>query len=67
MFDSAKVGEAKSVQPGEVTRIGDDGVQVATADGQILVKRVRAEGSRKKVAAAEWAGEAGLGVGARLK
>ena len=66
VFDSARIGAAKSVQPGEVTRVGDDGVQVATADGQILVKRVRPEGSRK-VAAAEWAREAGLGEGSRLK
>ena len=57
---------ARSVQPGEVTRIGDDGVQVATADGQLLVKRVRPDGG-KKVPAAEWAREAGLGEGARLK
>ena len=66
IFDSVKVGEARSVQPGQVTRVGDDGVQFATADGQILVKRVRAEGG-KKVAAAQWAGEAGLGEGSRLK
>ena len=66
VFDSTRIGAAKSVQPGEVTRAGDDGVQVATADGQILVKRVRPEGSRK-VAAAEWAREAGLGEGSRLK
>ena len=66
IFDSVKVGEARSVQPGQITRVGDDGVQVATADGQILVKRVRPEGG-KKVAAAQWAGEAGLGEGSRLK
>jgi len=66
VFDSARIGAAKSVQPGEVTRVGDDGVQVATADGQILVTRVRPEGSRK-VAAAEWSREAGLGEGSRLK
>ena len=67
VFDGTKIAEAKSVQPGEVTRVGDDGVQVATADAQILVRRVRPEGSRKKVAAAEWAGEARLGVGSRLQ
>ena len=66
IFDSAKVGEARSVQPGQITRIGDDGVQVATADGQILVKRVRPDAG-KKVAAAQWAGEAGLAEGSRLK
>jgi len=66
VFDCVKVSEARSVQPGEITRIGDDGVQVATADGQILLKRVRPDRARK-VPAAEWAEEAGLRVGARLK
>ena len=66
VFDSVRIGAAKSVQPGEITRVGDDGVQVATADGQILVKRVRPDGS-KKVSAAEWVREAGLGEGSRLK
>ena len=65
IFDSVRVPEAKSVQPGEITRIGDDGVQVATADGQILVKRVRPEKGRK-APAAEWAREAGLAAGARF-
>ena len=66
IFDSVRVAEARSVQPGEITRIGDEGVQVATADAQILVKRVRPEGS-KKVSAVEWAGAAGLREGSRLK
>ena len=66
IFDSVRVGDAASVQPGEVTRIGDEAVQVATADGQLLVKRVRPEGS-KKVPAVEWAGVAGVRVGSRLK
>ena len=65
VYDCTRVDEARSVQPGEVTRIGDDGVQVATADAQLLVRRVRPDGG-KKVPAAEWAREAGLGVGARL-
>ena len=66
VFDSARLGEARSVQPGEVTHVGDEGVQVATADGQIVVRRVRSEGG-KKVPAAEWAAAVGIGVGARLK
>ena len=66
VFDSVRIAAAMSVQPGEITRVGDDGVQVATADGQILVKRVRPDGS-KKVSAAEWARAAGLGEGSRLK
>ena len=66
IFDSVRVAEARSVQPGEITRIGDEGVQVATADAQILVKRARPEGDRK-VPAAEWAAAAGLREGSRLK
>ena len=65
VFDSARVPEARSVQPGQVTRVGEEGVQVATADGQILVKRVRPEGG-KKAPAADWAKEAGLAAGARF-
>ncbi len=65
VFDSARVPEARSVQPGQVTRVGEEGVQVATADGQILVKRVRPEGG-KKAPAADWAREAGLAAGARF-
>ena len=65
VFDSLRIPEARSVQPGEITRVGDDGVQVATADGQILVKRVRPEGG-KKAPAADWAREAGLAAGARF-
>ena len=65
VFDSVRVPEARSVQPGEITRIGDEGVQVATADGQILVKRVRPE-KGKKAPAADWAKEAGLAEGARF-
>ena len=65
VFDSVRVPEARSVQPGQVTRVGGEGVQVATADGQILVKRVRPE-KGKKVPAADWAKEAGLAEGARF-
>ncbi len=66
IFDSKKILEAKSVQPGQITSIGDDGITVATSEGQILVQRVRPE-KGKKVAASEWAAEAGLKVGARFK
>jgi methionyl-tRNA formyltransferase len=66
IFDCTKVGEAKSVQPGQITQIGDDGVQVATSEGQILIHRMRADGG-KKVAAAEWATAAGATVGNRFK
>jgi methionyl-tRNA formyltransferase len=66
LFDCVKVAEPLSVQPGQVTDVSDAGVQVATADGQILVKRLRPE-KGKKVAAAEWAAEVGLKAGARFR
>ena len=66
IFDCKKVPEAKSVQPGQIMDIGDDGVLVATSEGQILLQRVRADGG-KKVAAADWAVEAGATVGKRFK
>ena len=65
VFDSARVPEARSVQPGQVTRVGDEGVQVATADGQILVERVRPAGGGK-MPATDWAREVGLTTGARF-
>ncbi len=66
LFDSEKVNEALSVQPGQVTDISDAGVTVATSEGQIRVKRLRAEGG-KKVPAQEWAADIGLKVGKRFK
>ena len=65
VFDSLRIPEARSVQPGQVTRVGEEGVQVATADGQILVRRVRPAGGRK-TPAADWARATGLVAGARF-
>lgn len=66
LFDGRKVAEPLSVQPGQITAISDAGVQVATADGQILVARLRPD-KGKKVKAAEWAAENGIEVGKRFK
>ena len=66
IFDCQKHPVALSVQPGQITQIDENGVMVATSEGQILIQRVRAEGG-KKVAAAEWASEAGAAVGKRFK
>jgi methionyl-tRNA formyltransferase len=66
IFDSEKIHAAKSVQPGQITAISDDGVTVATSEGQILIKRVRPE-KGKKVPASEWAGAVGAKVGTRFK
>jgi len=66
IFDSVKIAEPKSVQPGQVISVSNDGVAVAAADGQFLVKRVRPDGA-KKMSAAEWAAMADVNPGARLK
>jgi methionyl-tRNA formyltransferase len=64
IFDAARSDDISGA-PGEVTGITDDGMAVAAAGGGILVKRVRFE-SRDKIAAADFARQAGLKPGARL-
>ena len=49
-------------KPGEVIAVDDQGFSVCAQGGQIEVRKVKAEGG-KKVAAAEFAREAGLAVG----
>ena len=56
---------ARDAGPGTVTAVGDEGVEVATCDGAVLVKRMRADDGRK-IAAAEAAAVVGLRVGDRL-
>jgi methionyl-tRNA formyltransferase len=65
IFDCVKISEPKSVQPGKVTAVGEDGITVAAADGQLLVKRLKSAGG-KKLAAAEWAAETGIKEGAKF-
>ena len=65
LYDGAKIGEARSVRPGQVTGITDEGIRIGAPDGQLLVRKVRPEGG-KKMSAAEWAGEAGVKEGARF-
>ena len=64
IFDCARLDGASGGAPGQVTAIGGGGVEVAAGDGRILLKRVRGEGA--KVAAAEYAADAGLTTGQRL-
>jgi methionyl-tRNA formyltransferase len=60
IFDAARVpGDGIS---GRIRAITEDGIEVQSIGGRILVKRVRPEGGGK-VSAAEWAAEAGLAVG----
>jgi len=60
IFDAARVpGDGIS---GRIRAITEDGIEVQSVGGRILVKRVRPEGGGK-MPAAEWAAEAGLAVG----
>ena len=60
IFDAARVpGDGIS---GRIRAITEDGVEVQSVGGRILVKRVRPEGGGK-MPASEWAAEVGLAVG----
>jgi methionyl-tRNA formyltransferase len=63
IYDSART--SAQGEPGAVLDVSGDGVTVAAKGGAILIKRVRAAGG-KKIAASDWAGEAGLKAGDRL-
>ena len=52
--------------PGEILDLSDAGMAVAAGGASVLVQRVRAHDSGTKVAAAEYAGQAGLRSGLRL-
>jgi methionyl-tRNA formyltransferase len=68
IFESRKVsggGTPGSGAPGTVTAVSGDTITVAAQGGAIEVQRVRPEGAGK-VAAAEFAGSAGLKVGSKL-
>ncbi len=60
LFDSRKVGGTGGA-PGEIVSISDDGMVIAAADGQVRIGRARGDG--KKLAAADYASEAGIGAG----
>ena len=65
IFEATRSPASGAAVPGEITEIGDETFTVAARDGRIVVQRVRPEGG-KKIAAAEFAAEAGLKPGARL-
>lgn len=62
LFDSRK--SADSGEPGCVISIDDAGAVIATADGSVRVKKVRADGG--KLSAIEYAASAGLEAGSKL-
>ncbi|MEZ5815801.1 MAG: methionyl-tRNA formyltransferase [Hyphomicrobiaceae bacterium] len=65
LFEPQKMPGA-SGEAGTVLSIDEAGMVVATKDGGVRVKRVRAAGG-KKVGAAEWAKSAGIAPGARFE
>jgi methionyl-tRNA formyltransferase len=48
-----------------VVAIGEDGVDVACADGRVRIQRVRPAGGAK-MPAGEWAVASGVGIGAGM-
>lgn len=62
LFESRKTGGTGGA-PGEIVSIGEDGMVIAAADGQVRIGRARGDG--KKTAAAEYAAEAGIGPGTK--
>ena len=65
IFDSRRGSADTDAVPGTVLAISDDGLEVAAAEGSILVQRVQPAGARK-LPAAEYAAETGLSEGGVL-
>ena len=66
LFDSRRgPGSRPGAAPGTIIDVSAEGMQVATGDGSVVVKRVRPQGGAK-VAASEWASEASVTAGGRL-
>jgi len=63
-YDCRLRRDASTAAPGQVVEIGGENMSVAVPGGTIIAKRVRGEGG--KIAAAEFAKQASLGVGAQL-
>ncbi len=65
LFDSEMLATGPEAEPGTVTAVTDDGIEIAATGGRIRVKRVQAKGQRK-TPAAEWSAGAGLRAGDML-
>lgn len=63
-YDCRLRSEATTAAPGQVVEIGAEDVNIAAPGGVIVAKKVRGEGG--KIAAAEFARQAGLTVGAQF-
>jgi methionyl-tRNA formyltransferase len=64
IFDCAKQAPTGGA-PGEIIAVGDDGISVACADGQIQIHRLRPQGA-KKMTVAEYLVDRAVAVGDRL-
>lgn len=65
LFDSRRGTVSGSGAPGTILGVSAEGIDIATGDGSVLVRRVRPTGGGK-VAASEWAAEAGVAPGESL-
>jgi methionyl-tRNA formyltransferase len=66
LFDSRRgAGSRPVASPGTVLDVSAEGIEIAADGGSIVVKRVRPQGGAK-VAASEWAAEAGVTAGEKL-
>jgi methionyl-tRNA formyltransferase len=64
VFASRMSDERGNRVPGEIVKIGPEGIHVACAEGAVCVGKVRASG--KKLGASEWAQHAGIAPGTRI-
>ena len=63
LFESRRV-EGAGGEPGEIVAMGEGRLVIAAGDGHVSVGRARPEGGGK-VAAEDYAAEAGIAAGAR--
>jgi methionyl-tRNA formyltransferase len=64
LYDCRLRHDTSAAVPGQIIEIGDESISIAVPGGRIVAKRARGEGG--KIAAAEFAKQAGLEVGAQL-
>jgi methionyl-tRNA formyltransferase len=65
LFESRRGPGSRHGAPGTIHDVSTEGIEIAADDGSVVVKRVRPQGGAK-VAASEWAGDAGVKVGEML-
>ncbi|MBI3301681.1 MAG: methionyl-tRNA formyltransferase [Deltaproteobacteria bacterium] len=63
-YDCRLQRDASAASPGQIIEVGEESLNVVVPGGVIIAKKVRGEGG--KIAAAEFARQVGLGVGAQL-